>query len=459
MNIEADYGSPGPGPGPGPGLGPGPGPGPILGPISSGTGKLRQWLIEQVDGGSYPGLVWEDAQRSVFRIPWKHAGKQDYNRDEDAALFKFPGVLTTRCVVHGGPQFHLGPLSFTGGRSPAAVCPQAWALFKGKFREGIDKPEPPTWKTRLRCALNKSNDFEELIPAYMAAPECGWREYIQEQASHPELPFPQGPYPPRGLAWQGPPVDNGYEVKGSFYSYSQADVQPCSFNLEPSMRPDALSDLRLHVCVFFRDALLTEVTVSNPEGCHLAPCALERPCLPPGAPELVPLPPDSLSDPGSPGGEERPPAAVTATMERGVLLWMRPDGVYGRRLCRQSVFWQGRGFPHADKLHKMERDVTCRLLHTQEFLSGQDPHGTIAEVQGRRKPNTLTLSHLLLPELQSYGLHGRPPPPFQALLSFGDESEDPQGPRRPLTVQVEPLFARQLYYYAQQPGGPCYRGY
>lgn len=43
------------------------------------------------------------------------------------------------------------------------TCLQAWALFKGKFREGIDKPDPPTWKTRLRCALNKSNDFEELV--------------------------------------------------------------------------------------------------------------------------------------------------------------------------------------------------------------------------------------------------------------------------------------------------------
>lgn len=55
---------------------------------SSGNGKLRQWLIEQVDCGKYPGLVWENPDKSIFRIPWKHAGKQDYNRDEDAALFK-----------------------------------------------------------------------------------------------------------------------------------------------------------------------------------------------------------------------------------------------------------------------------------------------------------------------------------------------------------------------------------
>lgn len=59
--------------------------------VSCGNGKLRQWLIDQIDSGKYPGLVWENEEKSVFRIPWKHAGKQDYNREEDAALFKVTG--------------------------------------------------------------------------------------------------------------------------------------------------------------------------------------------------------------------------------------------------------------------------------------------------------------------------------------------------------------------------------
>ncbi|KTF97159.1 hypothetical protein cypCar_00041001 [Cyprinus carpio] len=214
---------------------------------SSGNGKLRQWLIEQVDSGKYPGLVWEDRERTVFRIPWKHAGKQDYNRDEDAALFK------------------------------------AWALFKGKYREGIDKPDPPTWKTRLRCALNKSSDFEELVgrsqldvsepfKVYRVIPEGTKRapksyEKVSTSLGHHNYPF----YPP-------------YEpVEGQVCNFlSAADRSWRDFLCEQN----SLSDVH-----FSQNSRWdTDVTVMSAEGCRLAPHDDNWTFSGPGGPELVPLP-------------------------------------------------------------------------------------------------------------------------------------------------------------------------
>lgn len=47
----------------------------------------------QVSSGKYPGLVWDDDAKTMFRIPWKHAGKQDFRKDEDAAIFKVQDVF------------------------------------------------------------------------------------------------------------------------------------------------------------------------------------------------------------------------------------------------------------------------------------------------------------------------------------------------------------------------------
>lgn len=54
----------------------------------NGGRRLRQWLIEQIDSELYSGLIWENEEKSMFRIPWKHAGKQDYNQEVDASIFK-----------------------------------------------------------------------------------------------------------------------------------------------------------------------------------------------------------------------------------------------------------------------------------------------------------------------------------------------------------------------------------
>ncbi|KAL2089386.1 hypothetical protein ACEWY4_014074 [Coilia grayii] len=335
--------------------------------MSSGNGKLRQWLIEQVDTGKYQGLVWENDEKSIFRIPWKHAGKQDYNREEDAALFK------------------------------------AWAVFKGKHREGIDKPDPPTWKTRLRCALNKSTDFEEIVERsqldisdpykvyriipedakkgsrplgeavghlasphyqlhstytppqnqvgnYLSAPEYGWRGHQCDKPSHPD--YSNTPYSPTHVAWE-----NSYQFSGSFFSCSPSEALPTHFGFpQPGFRSaEGISDYRLVVCVFYGGSLVSEVTVLRAEGCVLMPTSNEHAFQATSGPEVVPLPQKS-------------------GFEGGVHLWVGPGGLYARPFSSGEVFWEGGHAPYTDKLNKLERDQVNKLMDYHTLLTGRYTH-------------------------------------------------------------------------------------
>lgn len=415
-----------------------------MAPVTSGNGKLRQWLIDQIDSGKYPGLIWENEDKTIFRIPWKHAGKQDYNRDEDAALFK------------------------------------AWALFKGKFREGIDKPDPPTWKTRLRCALNKSNDFDELIdrsqldisdpykvykiipegakkggskqvsmddqqmlvnhhpyptyssmppqlPNYIVPHERSWREYEQP---HPELSYQCSPVPfaPRNHHWQGPGCENGYQVTGSFYTCASAESQAPGIPIEASMRTGealALSDCRLQISLYYRETLVREVTTTSPEGCRIAHVHDDKPFAAGNIDQVLFPYPDS-------NAQRKGIDKLLNHLEKGVLLWMTPDGLYAKRLCQSRIYWEGPLAPYNDRPNKLERDQVTKLFDTQQFLM----------------------------ELQSCAHHGRTfMPRYQIVFCFGEEFPDPQRSRKLITAHIEPVLAKQLYYFTQQNSGHLLRGY
>lgn len=124
-----------------------------------------------------------------------------------------------------------------------------------------------SWKP---CSLFELCD-ELQMPQFMPTPECDWRDYCQEPASLPEMPFTQCPLPPRSLPWQSPAIENGtafhvwtvvmasawracvcftcssvctgYQLRASIYSsYSPADSQPSPFALDASLRSaEALS--------------------------------------------------------------------------------------------------------------------------------------------------------------------------------------------------------------------------
>ena len=95
---------------------------------------LRTWLIDQINKGDIPGLMWLDQDELKFKIPWKHFGRS--YEAQDAELFR------------------------------------RWAINTNKFQEGYNL-DVSAWKTRLRCALHKSEDIEELP------------EFNQKDGDHP----------------------------------------------------------------------------------------------------------------------------------------------------------------------------------------------------------------------------------------------------------------------------------
>lgn len=54
--------------------------------------------MSQVESGQFPGVCWDDTAKTMFRIPWKHAGKQDFREDQDAAIFKVRVPFKKRMV-------------------------------------------------------------------------------------------------------------------------------------------------------------------------------------------------------------------------------------------------------------------------------------------------------------------------------------------------------------------------
>ncbi|XP_054995395.1 interferon regulatory factor 4 isoform X1 [Sorex araneus] len=422
--------------------------------------RLRDWLVAQIESGRYAGLRWEDAAKTVFRIPWKHAAKQDYRAQQDAALFR------------------------------------AWAIYKGKHQEGIDKEDPPAWKTRLRCALNKSTDFLEVRESSQldcAEPYKVYRivsdgaprpdpqdfaplekkgHFRSQQAPPGEVTTGLGrgtekgtgarhpkvllnPSHPRGTAWGRPCPQSHSPTLGTPTTVSPGAQDGCEAATEKdkephprwaqrgslppaALAPDPLADHRyqaqdlslpwtpspwqdfghpdcwLRVQLFYGAELVRAATVRTAEGCHLCPRATV------GSAEHLLGWPRHVAQFRFP---EPPPGTLVLRrllphLERGVLLWVLPEGVFAKRLCQGRVYWSGPLAPHRTRPNKLERERTCQLLDTRRFLA----------------------------ELRAHLLEGCPEPEYKIRLCFGEEYPGPPGQpeERLIMAHVEPLFAREL---------------
>ncbi|KAF1448951.1 Interferon regulatory factor 4, partial [Spheniscus mendiculus] len=328
---------------------------------------------------------------------------------------------------------------------------QAWAVYKGKYHEGTDKADPSTWKTRLRCALNKSTDFQEVpersqldisepYKVYQIVSDgtrdTGTRSPPQGSAvGSPEEESQKGTMETCHVSplplLSAHPAERGYHVRGVFYGWN-----PTHGHLLPGP-PSYLpvedvnhSDCWLHVRLYYCDVLVKEVTTRTAEGCRITSRAVladsERLYGPSCMEQIEFPPPRALGGSGRVAGMTDVLERLLPHLERGVLLWVAPEGVFMKRQCQGRVYWNGPLAPHRDWPNKLEREKTYKLLDTQQFLQ----------------------------QLQGYLSHGQPTPQYQIHLCFGEEY--PTSARhhfqKLIMAHVEPVFARELFHHAQRMG-------
>uniref|UniRef100_A0A8C5SJJ7 Interferon regulatory factor 8 n=1 Tax=Laticauda laticaudata TaxID=8630 RepID=A0A8C5SJJ7_LATLA len=362
----------------------------------NGGRRLRQWLIEQIDSGLYPGLIWENEEKTMFRIPWKHAGKQDYNQEVDASIFK------------------------------------AWAVFKGKYKEG-EKAEPATWKTRLRCALNKSPDFEEVTErsqldisepykVYRIVPEeeqkcklglgpkCTLNE-ITDMDCNPssieelmkETPSGVEEYlgtikrspSPLQESCRNPPIPDWWIHQSS----PALSLMTGFAAYEPLL---ACSQMMINF--YYGGKLVGNTTTSRPEGCRIS---LGE----------APYCQDSLEHVQFPSAELIPnerqrqiTRKLFGHLERGVLLHCNKQGIFIKRLSQGRVFWSGNTMACREKPNKLDRDEVVKIFDTNYFLrelhqyynnQGRLPNSKVILCFGEEFPDAVPLCcKLILVEIE-----------------------------------------------------------
>nr|XP_046211653.1 interferon regulatory factor 9-like isoform X1 [Oncorhynchus gorbuscha] len=379
------------------------------------TRRLRAWMVEQVSSGKYPGLIWDDDDKTMFRIPWKHAGKQEFRSEVDGAIFK------------------------------------AWAVFKGKLSEGCHA-DPASWKTRLRVALNKSPEFREepersqleisepykvyrLVPINEQAlgsvdmkvqARAGGRKrrsrdsdieaeeevvkvkQMKEVTTSLPITMSVQEIEESVLTIQLDQVDQPSVMVKSAGTVNEIQV---NFTIETVPPPGARDSFHVLVKYMGEEVLKRGVMGSDVRIAYLPSSPVPPTLMVAGFPRIpLPDPPSTLTS--SIGPQFQALSTLLPFMEKGVILTSMRTGVYAKRYCQGQVFWTG---PHSATAgpHKMNHAVEpVRLFDREAFRM----------------------------ELDHFSSHGGDPPQCGFTLYFSDK-EDPSS--KLIVTQITLPWAQQ----------------
>ncbi|XP_049757477.1 interferon regulatory factor 3 isoform X2 [Loxodonta africana] len=287
--------------------------------------RILPWLISLLDRGQLEGVAWVDANRTRFRIPWKHRLRQD-TQQEDFRIF------------------------------------QAWAEVSGAYNPEKDKPDPPTWKRNFRSALNRkevlrvaedrSKDpldphkiYEFVTPGVRDFPELDTSPDTNNRGSTSDTQedileellgdmvlasVPDGG--PSGLAVAS-------EQPPQLLLSPNIDVLPPCPNLASSENPLRQllvpeEEWEFEVTAFYRGRQVFQQAVFCPGGLRLVGSEAADNTLP-GQLMMLPDPGVALTDKGATSFVRR----VLSSLGGGLALWRAGQQLWARRLGHCRTYW------------------------------------------------------------------------------------------------------------------------